>query len=352
MAMQEGGSNQPIADIPAASIDVPDAWMFLHPTRIGSTWEPAMRHLFMPGYTLERPAAQVWKYTGESWHFFEPQSPATSLKDRFKRKYHRRNARRLRQATERLEGPLYDARSVAPGNIAHISGELIPKLMFIRRQGVEPTVILGTRTHPLIQNVLELFGAKAYCSDRTIQGTFYDASAPSNGQYEPHHQPFLRDFEPIGGWVADTPAKVFIPRRGSRELLNHDEIEQRLAKRGFETVYFEKRPLREQWSILRNAETIVATHGAALGNMIFAARRPRVVELFGPGYVVDCYRHLTVALGGRWSAAIGRITAEVVQQIDQLHRPRACQQNNFALSPETVTHALDVQESTPRSSPC
>ncbi|MEM1444657.1 MAG: glycosyltransferase 61 family protein [Planctomycetota bacterium] len=338
--MSDIASEQAIIQLPAKVIEVPDAWMFLHPTRIGSTWEPAMRHWFMPGYTLERPAAQVWAFTGESWHFYEPQSPATSLKERLKRRYHRRNAHRLRQDTERLDGPLFDARPVAPGNIAHISGELIPKLMFIRQQGIEPTVILSVRTHPLIKNVLELFGAKAHCSDRNIQGTFYDASPPSDGQYEPHHRSFLEDFEPVGGWVPDTPAKAFIPRRGSRELLNHDEVESVLSDRGFQTVYFEKRSLREQWSILRNAETIVATHGAALGNLVFAAQQPRVVELFGPGYVVDCYRHLTAALSGRWSAAIGRITADVVQQLDERNQPRACQKSNFELHPQTVLEAL------------
>jgi len=51
-----------------------------------------------------------------------------------------------------------------------------------------------------------------------------------------------------------TPDRVFIARRGSRQLTNNDEVIDFLEQRGFVTYYFEDLTASEKWSVTRNAK--------------------------------------------------------------------------------------------------
>ena len=65
-----------------------------------------------------------------------------------------------------------------------------------------------------------------------------------------------------------------------RTVLNEDEVIALLESRGFETLTMEG-PVRAQAATFASAEAIVAAHGAALANLVFAPPGTAVVELMG-----------------------------------------------------------------------
>lgn len=74
-----------------------------------------------------------------------------------------------------------------------------------------------------------------------------------------------------------------------RRLVNEAEVIQLLQKYGFEVVSMDGKTLGEQARLFAGAEAIVAPHGAALTNLLFANSGAKVVELFPQGFVNNCY---------------------------------------------------------------
>ncbi len=75
--------------------------------------------------------------------------------------------------------------------------------------------------------------------------------------------------------------RLFVSRRDNarRSVLNEDEIFLALAPLGFERVVPGEMSVAEQIATFSGARTIVAAHGAALTNMIFAPRGATIIEL-------------------------------------------------------------------------
>jgi predicted alpha/beta hydrolase len=70
--------------------------------------------------------------------------------------------------------------------------------------------------------------------------------------------------------------------------------------------------------------------------------RPSLVELFGPGYIVSCFRDLAAAVGSRWCGVRGQITPEVVRDLDHRHRhPRSHTTSPAVIDLASLEAALD-----------
>jgi hypothetical protein len=82
-----------------------------------------------------------------------------------------------------------------------------------------------------------------------------------------------------------------------RQLPHEDRIEELLQSVGFKIIYPEEMTLKEQIRVFSQAKTIVAPHGAGLSNMIWRTENCRVVEIFTPECLNDCYARLAVQLG-------------------------------------------------------
>jgi capsular polysaccharide biosynthesis protein len=82
-----------------------------------------------------------------------------------------------------------------------------------------------------------------------------------------------------------------------RRLPHEDRIEALLQSAGFEIIYPEEMTLKEQIKVFSRAKTIVAPHGAGLSNMIWRTENCRIVEIFTPECLNDCYARLAVQLG-------------------------------------------------------
>ena len=115
---------------------------------------------------------------------------------------------------------------------------------------------------------------------------------------------------------------------------------------------FEDLPLNMQLSLTRNAREVVAIHGAAIAGLVFNRHgvgpdsRPgdgvRLVELFGAGYIVDCYRRQAGAYNGSWAAVRGQITSRIVRDLDEHAKPRSHALSPFRIDIGSLEEAMNT----------
>jgi hypothetical protein len=103
------------------------------------------------------------------------------------------------------------------------------------------------------------------------------------------------------------PEKVFLSRRGvgARQLANDPELQKALESRGFVSIQPEKLLVAEQAQLLSGARCVVAPHGAALTNLVFAPPGALLLELFHPQHKNRCYVNLAAACGHRYASLDG-----------------------------------------------
>ncbi len=126
--------------------------------------------------------------------------------------------------------------------------------------------------------------------------------------------PWLRSLAPP---APSGPEKIYLSRRGAprRRFASEAELMPALAARGFVCLQPETMSVAEQARGLGSARWIVAPHGAALANMVFAPPGARVMEFFHPQHKNQCYENLAAACGHRYASLEG-------QAINRLGEPR------------------------------
>jgi len=88
------------------------------------------------------------------------------------------------------------------------------------------------------------------------------------------------------------------PGSNNRAVSNEDAVMAALAARGFEFVDPAALSVAEQIRTFAEASVIVASHGAALANLVFASPGATVVELFPAGNPVPDYWKLSCGVPG------------------------------------------------------
>ncbi len=101
--------------------------------------------------------------------------------------------------------------------------------------------------------------------------------------------------------------KIYISRKvpSARVVKNEAEILPFLQEAGFVICKLELMPFDEQVRLFRNAELVVAPHGAGLTNLIFAKPGTRVVEIQARGHERRCYWTLCEELGLEYRFYLG-----------------------------------------------
>lgn len=104
----------------------------------------------------------------------------------------------------------------------------------------------------------------------------------------PDLQSFLDGLVPEMPFNPDFPRRIWIDRRGAerRPLQNEEQLITLLEGAGVVPVALEGMSLVEQAALFRQAELVVAPHGAGLANLVFGRAPCAVVEL-----VMDRYQH-------------------------------------------------------------
>ncbi|MEP7301470.1 MAG: glycosyltransferase family 61 protein [Caldimonas sp.] len=324
---------------PLAEVRVPAAQMHCHPTRLGNIYAATIETVLLEPELL--PAQTATLHIGH----------ATSRSLPEQRKVGRRGT--ARTWLERVRrGPrvdlgerlVYDARWVDNTNVAHLFQHHLAALGLARKAlGVGPAqclVVLESQATPFARGLFALAGYETCETNLPVRANFLRFDIDRDVPY--HLLRHVGELEPAG-LDACLPKRIFISRRGTRRLLNEANVVASLRERGFETVYFESLSLREQWSLVRHAEVIAAIHGAALGHLATRSAAPelpfKLLELFSPGLVADCFRKYAAALGGRWAGCRGKLTPEFVRCLEGAD-PKALEGAHFELDPATLERAF------------
>lgn len=101
--------------------------------------------------------------------------------------------------------------------------------------------------------------------------------------------------------------KVYLRRGGGRRrLTNEAELEAALKERGFIAAQPAQMSVTEQARLLSSARCIVAPHGAALTNVVFAPPGALFVDLFHPQHTNSALANLAQACGHTYASLAGQ----------------------------------------------
>lgn len=123
------------------------------------------------------------------------------------------------------------------------------------------------------------------------------------GPSQPWFRPSRRDLLRLRGrFLHDRPGpglghRLYLQRRGRRRVVNERELLPVLRRHGVQVVPDGRYDVGEQIALFRDAELVVAPHGAGLTNLVWSSPGTQVLELFSTGYAPDCFRHLCAVLG-------------------------------------------------------
>ena len=318
--------------IPATTSQIPPLTLFTYPTRLASAWQPEILEIHCPAYALPQPEIKIPIYAG---------STATLGIQR---------GSRLRQWYKKWKEPLdlgetylLDTRYETDKNIAHILKNVSPALRAVQHLAPhipKVTVILRQRAPELAKTAYEYLGAEVLCTDREVTGRIIQGRTGKDGAYENYYQDWYGNLT-FPGLIQDTPSRIFIGRKGARAIQNEADLEPLLQRYGFHKFYYEDIPLAQQWSLTKNAEVVIAAHGAAMASLMLNRQGVKVIELFHPGYVTHSFRHTTIAVGGSWCGVTGQMPPDIIQRLDFEQKARYFAGASMTIHPDALQKALD-----------
>ena len=102
--------------------------------------------------------------------------------------------------------------------------------------------------------------------------------------------------------VVPSPSKtkrIYISRKDGarRKTGRRDELETLLERHRFETVTLSDYNVPEQAALFREAEVILAPHGAGLANLVFAGKQAKVIELLPRNHLQGTFYTISQVLG-------------------------------------------------------
>lgn len=338
-------------------VNIAESRMFSFPTRLIDSWRPNVEDIELPEFILDSERATVKVEKKQCKTSSEQCSDESSSFFKKKKKQLKMFLHKRQPIVDLGQNLIYDARGIYNGNIAHLIQHHLSKLQFFKNKtpyqeinNNEITILLTKNPHFLEAKFFEFFDFPVYCTDSAVTGNVIDV----NCDIFYHLLPFLSAME-FKNYVAKTPKRIFISRKNSRTLINEEEIADFLKKEGYEKLYFEDLSLNMQWSVMRNATDIVSIHGAALGALAFNNQRLhsetidrapfRLTELFGAGFVVDCFRRYTAVLEGSWAACRGKISDKIIRDIDIKGKNMAHAFEPFEINIESLKKALKFHDS-------
>ncbi len=237
-------------------------------------------------------------------------------------------------------------------NYYHFLLDLLPRWGIFQEacpgQAVD-AVYLSTRS-PYQRQLLELIGLdrlpvievdKHAClaPDRLLV-----PSTPNQDLMAPHWVvSWLREHLPPSGDLGGRARGLYVTRGttpGTRRYVEEAALWPALAERGFARLDPGSVSVQEQIDAFAAAEVVVAPHGAALANLVFARPGARVLELFAHDYVNPCYWAVTDAVP---EARYRYLVAGSPEQVAAAeHRPMTGVLRDISLPPERVLAALDA----------
>jgi capsular polysaccharide biosynthesis protein len=167
--------------------------------------------------------------------------------------------------------------------------ESVPKLLETQRSLPEFTLLLpASYTEAFYADTLRLL--KITSIERLHPQIMYQVpdlalptSTEAQGDYSAQKMREVKAVFLAAAGIGETPAvptRLYISRRKAprRKVLNESEVEQLLARYGFQCVCLEDFTFEDQLRLCASATVLVSMHGAGLSNMIFMPEHSTVVE--------------------------------------------------------------------------
>jgi hypothetical protein len=129
-----------------------------------------------------------------------------------------------------------------------------------------------------------------------------------SGNPSPESRKFLRDrfLKRADTLQHNFPKRFYVSRKDTRRVINEPELLNALHKYGIKALFPEKFSFLEQVALFSRADLIIAPHGAALTNLLFAKPGTTVLEFFSPNYVNVCYWSISKLGKLRYSYLLGK----------------------------------------------
>jgi Glycosyltransferase 61 len=197
-----------------------------------------------------------------------------------------------------VQGTAWSLATVSATNYFHWMFECLPRLRFLREANIPYDWIYACHNQRFQREAFAHLGLPADKIIDTASVPFLRAERlvlPRRvNKFEPWIIPWLREtLLPLGQNVsaAALPKRIYISRRkaSSRGVANDAELTALLESHGFVGVQLEEHGLAEQIALFRQAEAIVAPHGAGLTNLVFCEPGTLVVEFISVGYGSELY---------------------------------------------------------------
>jgi len=334
-------------EIPAHTLA--ETMTYAHRTHIADFVVPAVEHILQPEQTLPAHTKKITRETGRSLTAGENRrvddGALGPLKHRVRKVVHGR-------VPDIDLGDTYalDMRALDMSNVAHITHDALGPVRFLEHTlaaddsvPTGPVHLILTKNAPPI--ALKFFGAAGVpvvCTDGAVRANQLTIDQNLNLALLPNLAS-----QPVEPWDTDLPKKVFISRRNARTVINEPAVFGFLEERGYERIYPEDLSIPQQWSLLGNATDVVGIHGAGLSALGFCAHRAaeaeprfRLTELFSPGYANTCFRIYAGVLGGKWVGVRGKLTPEIIEDLDVRGDRLAHQMASFEVDLEALELAL------------
>lgn len=159
-------------------------------------------------------------------------------------------------------------------------------------------IIIPENTSPYVTETIHLLGlTKTVFSpkSRAVAPEKFYFSAPTamTGVYNPLGYDWLR--KSFAKYLApqNSGNPIFLTRRGNARIpANLHALENLFTSKGFEILDCGSLKVQEQIHKVSAAPAIAGLHGAAMTNILWAAKGTPVLELFQPNYLNGCYEQI------------------------------------------------------------
>lgn len=140
--------------------------------------------------------------------------------------------------------------------------------------------------------------------------------------------------------VSDKPKRIYITRgsaRNTRRIVQEEALLELLEERGFVCIEPGGMSVRDQIDHYAAAEVVVAPHGAALTNLVFARPGVKVLEIFPASYVNSCFWAISDSIPDSRYTYLVAGDAEAYDRGSPMNRIQA----DIDIDPQTVIAAVD-----------
>lgn len=204
--------------------------------------------------------------------------------------------------------------SKCDGIFWHWMTDSLPKVLLAEESGFGGSYILPSPSDvPVARESLELLGIPShrivYAASRNIRARRLFIPTHFCGYNAHLNLSFARLFRDAVRLSVDGPAapsqrgdvkkRIFVARRKAskiRSVRNPDKVQAELAHFDFQTIYFEDLSLKDQITIARESEIMVAPHGSGATHSLFMNDGSLLIELFPHKRrkSCDCFESLSV----------------------------------------------------------